>query len=109
MENLEVYYMAGNAIGTIGQLVLLIACAVLIYKQRNIGTWLMLLGSLLSIVFSVGRVAWTAFASIKNPESYAHTMAVLNIFVQFPYLLFVIGLLLFAVKYTTARSNQSVP
>lgn|SRR5690606_4289524 len=109
MENLEIYYMAGNAISTIGQLVLLIGCAVLIYKQRNIGTWLMLVGSLLSIVFSVGRMAWTAFASINSPEFYMHTMAILNIFVQFPYLLFAIGLLLFAIKHTKARSNQSVP
>lgn len=109
MENLETYYMAGSAIGTIGQLMLLIACAVLIYKQRDIGTWLMLVGSLLSIIFSVGRVAWTALASIENPESYAQTMAILNIFVQFPYLLFVIGLLLFAAKHTKARSNQSAP
>lgn len=109
MENLEIYYMAGSTIGTIGQIVLLIACAVLIYKQRNIATLLMLLGSLLSIVFTVGRVAWTALANIENPESYAQAMAVLNIFVQFPYLLFVIGLLLFAVKHTAAGSNQSTP
>jgi len=107
MENYEAYFMIGGGLNTLGKLILILASGILMAKQRNLGTVLMFLGSLLSIVFSLGIMLLTTFSAQEGPESVVKANALGNLFAPLPYILFAIGLLLFSAKQVKKQSQNA--
>ncbi|MCR9227653.1 MAG: hypothetical protein NXH90_09575 [Flavobacteriaceae bacterium] len=106
MENLQNYYVIGGALNTLGQLIIVIASIILLIKQRNIPVFLILLGSTLSILFSVGSVFWNMVSAQDGPESLARNAGIVNIVSQLPYLLFAIGLLLYIIMFVKKQIKK---
>ncbi|MBO0322483.1 hypothetical protein J0X14_09250 [Muricauda sp. CAU 1633] len=98
MENYEAYYMIGGGLTSLAKLIVVLASGILLAKQRNWGTILMFLGSVLSIIFSLGTLLLTTFSAQTGPESIVKANALGSILNPLPYVLFAIGLLLFAAK-----------
>ncbi len=98
MENYDAYFMAGGALQILGKLILVLASGILFTKQRNLGTTLMLLGSLLSIVFSLGTLLLTTFSAQAGPDSVIKANALGSLLTPLPYILFAIGLFWFSLK-----------
>lgn len=107
MENYEAYFMIGGGLNTLGKLVLVLACGILLAKQRNWGTILMFLGSVLSIIFSLGTLLLTTFSAQGGPESVVKANALGSILTPLPYILFAIGLLLFAAKQVKKQQQRN--
>ncbi|MEW2922341.1 hypothetical protein AB1A65_12780 [Muricauda sp. ANG21] len=103
MENYEAYYMIGGGLNAIGKLIVVLATGILLSKQRNSGTLLMFLGSVLSIIFSVGTLLLTTFSAQNGAQSIVKVNALGSILNPLPYILFAIGLLLFAAKQVKKR------
>ncbi len=104
MENYEAYFMIGGGLNALGKLILVLACGILLAKQRNWGTLLMFLGSVLSIVFALGVLLLTTFSAQVNSESIVKANVLGSILTPLPYILFAIGLLLFAAKLAKKQS-----
>ncbi|WP_156102330.1 hypothetical protein [Muricauda sp. MAR_2010_75] len=98
MENYEAYFMIGGGLTSLGKLIAVLASGILLAKQRNWSTILMFLGSVLSIIVSLGFLLLTTFSAQEGPESVVKVNALGSIITPLPYILFVIGLLLFATK-----------
>lgn len=98
MANYEAYFMVGGVLTALGKLILVLASGILFTKQRNLGTTLMFLGSVLSIVFSLGTLLLTTFSAQAGPESVIKANALGSLLMPLPYILFAIGLLLFVIK-----------
>ena len=104
MENYEFIYLTSGAINAILQIIVVIACGLLLWKNRAIATVLMFSGSLLSIIFLGLSFVITALAANNSPESVVKTNAILSIVGHLPSLIFALGLLLFVIKQV---KNQS--
>ncbi|MFD2098348.1 hypothetical protein [Flagellimonas iocasae] len=98
MENYEAYFMIGGGLNALGKLIVVLACGILLLKQRNLGTVLMFSGSVLSIILGLGFLLLSTFSAQEGPESVLNTNALGSILTPLPYILFAIGLLLFAAK-----------
>ncbi|MBR9853534.1 MAG: hypothetical protein GYB37_03005 [Algicola sp.] len=98
MANYEAYFMVGGVLTALGKLILVLASGILFTKQRNLGTTLMFLGSVLSIVFSLGTLLLTTFSAQAGQESVIKANALGSLLTPLPYILFAIGLLLFVIK-----------
>lgn len=107
MENLEIYFALGAILGAIGQLLFVLGCIILVVKQKNSGTILMLVGSVLHILFSLGSYVWTLFAARQSAEAVAQSAAFQNIVGRIPFILIAIGLLLYVVAYVKKRGIAS--
>ncbi|MFC4219949.1 hypothetical protein [Flagellimonas marina] len=106
MENYEAYYMIGGGLNAIGKLIVVLATGILLSKQRNSGTLLMFLGSVLSIIFSLGTLLLTTFSAQNGAQSIVKVNALGSILNPLPYILFAIGLLLFAAKQVKKRQHD---
>ncbi len=99
MENHEVLYLTGGLINCIFQLVLIVACAILLSKKRNLATVLMFLGSLLSLLaFGLSFFGNTIIAQQGGAEGLVQFSAIVSIVGQIPHILFAIGFLLFILQ-----------
>ncbi len=107
MENYEAYFMIGGGLTSLGKLIVVLASGILLAKQRNAGTILMFLGSVLSIVFSIGALLTTTFSAQAGPESIVKVNALSSILSPLPYILFAIGLLLFAAKQVKKQPRDA--
>lgn len=106
MENYEAYFMIGGGLSTLGKLILVLACGILLTKQKNLATILMFSGSVLSIVFSLVIMLGTTFSTQGGPESVVKVNALGSLLTPLPYILFAIGLLLFVAKQVKKQSQN---
>ncbi len=99
MENNDsLYFAVGGLFYGLMQLIVLIACIILVLKQRNTATILMLIGQILSIVFSLGRYLWNFLAAQNGVDSVLQAQKIMSMIGPLPYGLFAIGLILFAMN-----------
>nr|WP_299344303.1 hypothetical protein [Allomuricauda sp.] len=104
MENFESVYILTGAINGIFKLVVVAGCVLLLMKDRNVGTILMFVGSILSIFFSIGSVLLTSLAASRSAETLVKSNAMINLVGQIPVILFAIGLLLLAIRYSKGNA-----
>ncbi|MDC6363078.1 MULTISPECIES: hypothetical protein [Flavobacteriaceae] len=99
MENNDsLYFAVGGLFYGLIQLIVLIACIILVLKQRNTATILMLTGQILSIVFSLGGYLWNFLAAKNGVDSLLQANKIMSVVGPLPYGLFAIGLILFAMN-----------
>ncbi|RDY61295.1 hypothetical protein [Flagellimonas nanhaiensis] len=100
------FFAAGGVLNGIAQLVVLIACIILVIKQKSGSTIMMLVAQILGIFVSVGGFTWTALSAQVDPESVltaSKTMALLG---PLPHILFAIGLIWFV--YSNVKKRESI-
>ncbi len=107
MENLEIYFALGAILSAIGQLLFVLGCIILVIKQKNSGTILMLIGSILNILFSLGSYIWTIFAARQSAEAVAQSTVLQSIVGRIPFIVIAVGLLLYVVAHVKKRSALS--
>lgn len=105
MENIQSYFVFGGILSGLGTLLFLIGCIVLVVKQKNTGTILMLIGAILSILLYFGNLLWSYIAAREGAEFLAKTSAIQNVVGQLPFIISSIGLLLFGVTYLKKRAT----
>ncbi|WP_136465572.1 hypothetical protein [Flagellimonas onchidii] len=105
MKNLQTYFVFGGILGGLGTLLFVIGCIVLVVKQKNTGSILMLVGAILSILLYFGNLLWSLIAAREGSEFLAKTSAIQNIVGQLPFIISAIGLLLFGIKYVKKDSS----
>lgn len=93
------YYMASGFLHGITHLVVIVACIVLVMKQKSAAAILMLIASVLTLLFSVLSIVWTQLAARSGAESLLQSNKILSIAGTIPYILFAVGLLWFAIKH----------
>ena len=98
--DLPILYYLGYALHALGHLALLVACIILVIKQKSLATIMMLLGTVLTIIFTIGSLFWNRFvASNDGALSLIEAQGLQVLFGGLANLLFVIGLLLLAITY----------
>ncbi len=105
MSDIEPLFIFGGILRGLAQLVMLIICIVLVYKKKNTATLLMLIGSILTILFYVANIAWPLISASSGTESLAKSVAILNVLGNIPYLVFILGFILFVIKHVKKDSN----
>ncbi|MBT8184130.1 MAG: hypothetical protein KJN76_04775 [Eudoraea sp.] len=103
MQDLPALHLAAYIISFIGQLIVLIGCIVLFVKQRTLATALMLAGMLLSVVFGIMGFFMNFVAAGSSPEALLRNQGIFSTLNTLSYLLFGIGLLLLALKWSRKR------
>ena len=109
MKNFEFLYLIGGIISLVLQFLTIVACALLFSKNRTLGTILMLLGSFLTVIFYGLSIFGTQLMAQKGAEQVTKTSGLFNLLGQIPHFLFVLGLLLFIVKYRKKEGVQKNP
>ncbi|WP_435622669.1 hypothetical protein [Flagellimonas sp.] len=99
MENYEFLHLLSGFISTIFQLVVIVGCILLLSKSRNLATVLMLVGSVLSLFFSLFSVLGTSFMASQGAENLVQGIAIMGVVGQIPHILFALGLLLYVIKH----------
>ncbi|MEL6306358.1 MAG: hypothetical protein AAFQ20_16465 [Bacteroidota bacterium] len=99
MKDYELIYLIGGIFRWIFQLVVIVAVAILFYKQKTTGTILMLIGSVLTVVVYVFSTAGTFLVSQQGAQQLVKTSALLSLIQLVPVFLFSLGLLLFGLQY----------
>ena len=95
----SIYYALGSLLYGITNLLVIIACIVLVVKHKNIGTILMLIGSVSILLFSILNIVWTQLAARESSESLLQATRLMSIIGPLPNTLFAVGLILFVVRY----------
>ncbi|PWL38607.1 hypothetical protein DKG77_10130 [Flagellimonas aquimarina] len=100
MENNEyIHFIIGGLLHGISHLAVITACIIMLIKQKNSATILMLTASILTLLFSVGSIIWNRIAAYNGAESLVQATKIISILGAIPYILFALGLLLFAVRH----------
>ncbi len=100
MENSHALSFAiGGILSTLAQIAVIIGCIILVTKQKNGATILMLAASILSLFFAIGNFSWTLVASRYGPDSILSWSKIAALIGPLPYILFAVGLLLFAINH----------
>lgn len=98
--NLPISFYAGYVLQALGLLILLAACIILVIKQKSLATIMMLLGTVLTIILSIGGILWNWFAARNDGAlGVIEAQGLQSLFGGLANLLFVIGLLLLAITY----------
>ena len=103
MSDLPNYHILAYIISVLGQLIVLIACIALIIKQRTLATALMLTGMLLTVIFGLVGFLTQIFTADQNPETLIRNQGIFSTLNTLSYLIFGIGLLLFALKWSRTK------
>ena len=103
MENHTFFYAAGGILNGIAQLVVLIACIVLVIKQKSGSTLMMLVAQILGIFVSVAGLTWTTISAQLGPESVLRASKTMALMGPLPHILFAIGLLWFVYSNVKKR------
>jgi uncharacterized membrane protein len=104
MTDIEPFYIIGGIIGGLTQVLMLVMCIILVLKNKNTGTLLMLIGSILTILFYGLNIAWTTIAARNGAESVANSVAILQLLANIPYVIFTIGFGVFVFNHTRKQS-----
>lgn len=96
----EIFQYINQGLFWIVEIVILIACAILAYKQRSIPSMMMLIGIIISMFFGIAR---TVVFALKIPDFDIDKMvmasSIVGILQTLGYGLFGLGLLLLANRY----------
>ncbi|AWX43026.1 hypothetical protein HME9304_00013 [Flagellimonas maritima] len=95
------YYAFGGILSALGQLALIIGCIVLVIKQKNIGTIIMLVASILSLLFMIASYAGNFIAGSYGTDLILTWSQIIAVVGPIPYILFAAGLLIHAIKYSS--------
>ncbi|WP_343486058.1 hypothetical protein [Allomuricauda sp. d1] len=98
MENIEYVFAVAAILGGIAQLLLVIASSILVVKIRKLGTIFMLIGSVLMLINSLTNFILPIVFASKGPEYLAKSVSIQQIIGQIPLLIFVIGILIYAIQ-----------
>lgn len=98
MENAEFILALAGILGVVIQLLLIVASIVLVSKDRNAGTILMLLGSIL-MLFNLFATFLIPILFVRNGiEFLAKSVVWQKVFDQLPFFLYVLGVLIYAIR-----------
>ncbi len=93
MENLEYIFALAAILGGLVQLILIIAAIILIAKDKNAGTLLMLVGSIMMILNLVAGIVLPMLFAKKGAEFLAKSTALRQLIGQVPFIIYVLGAL----------------
>ena len=100
MENNEILLALSGGVGAITQLVLIAASIILVYKNKNAGSILMLVGSILMFICLLSNSLLPILTARQGAESLAKTVVLLQVIRQIPFLLYTLGVIIFAINTT---------
>ncbi|MEX0288653.1 MAG: hypothetical protein AB3N14_06045 [Flavobacteriaceae bacterium] len=106
MQDLPTLHIVSFIISFFGQLIVFVACVLLLIKQRSPAALLMLVGISLSALFSVLGLLMTSLSAQESPEAVIRTQGIFSILNTLSYLLFGLGLLLLAIKTVRKRKIE---
>ncbi|WP_431121638.1 hypothetical protein [Flagellimonas flava] len=98
-DSYTLFFALGSILGTVAQLAVIIGCIVLVSKQKNAGTLLMLIGSILTLVFNILNFSGSLFAGHRGADSVLSWTKMFAVIGPLPYILFGIGLLVYAIGH----------
>jgi hypothetical protein len=97
MDNTDsIYFAASGLLHGIIQLVVIVACIILVAKQKSSATILMLVGQILALLFSMGGYVWNFVAARDGVDSLLMANKIMALLGPLPYAIFAIGLVLYA-------------
>lgn len=100
MDNSQTFiYAIGSLLGVLGQIVVIIACIILISKKKNPATMLMLIASILALVVTILNFSGNIIAAQAGVDSVLTWSKIFALIGPLPYVLFAIGLILFATNH----------
>ncbi|MGI9547051.1 MAG: hypothetical protein ACR2MM_07435 [Flavobacteriaceae bacterium] len=103
------YFALGYVLAFLTQLIILIACIVLIIKERSLASVLLLTGSLLTFLMSITTVITNVVvAKTGNPEELLKYQGFSYGLSEFCYLIFAIGLILFVFQHIREKTKPFV-
>ncbi len=102
--NQYIHFIISGLINGFAHLAVIAACIIIVIKQKNSASILMLVASILTLLFSVGSIIWNKIAAYNGAESLVQATKIISILGAIPYILFALGLLLFAVKHVKRLS-----
>ncbi|WP_430966204.1 hypothetical protein [Spongiimicrobium sp. 2-473A-2-J] len=109
MSDLPIPYIIGYFVYGLGQLLVLIGCFILFFKQRSLASILMLLGSILSIILGIiGVVLPMVMARTGGPEAIVRSQGIISVVNGMVYIMFATGLILLAIKLVKKNENPSI-
>ena len=100
-----IFYAAGGVLNGIAQLIVLIACIVLVIKQKSGSTILMLIAQIMGIFVSIGGFTWTALSAQLGSESVLRASKLMALMGPIPHILFAVGLLWFVLSKVKKRNS----
>ncbi|MCW5516508.1 hypothetical protein [Muriicola sp. Z0-33] len=103
MQNLPAYHFIAPIVSFLGQLTVLIACIMLLIKQRSIAAGLMTAGMILSVIFTVFGFLVNIISANKSAEALIKNQGIISTLNSLSYLLFGIGLLFLALNWSATR------
>ena len=98
MQDLPTPLIISYVISFLGHFLVLIACIVLLIKQKSLAATLMLVGMVLTVVFSVLGLFMNYVSAQKSAEAVIRTQGIFSTLNTLSYLVFGLGLLLLAIK-----------
>ena len=108
MESTNFLQYISQGIFYLIEAIIIIACIMLVFKQRSIATILMLAGSILALFFSLSRTIMFAIPSFS--DDFENMMVINNsisLLQGLSYALFGIGFFIFALNYIKSIGNAS--
>lgn len=105
-DSYTLIYALGSILGSLAQVLVIIGCIVLVSKKKNPATILMLVGSILSLVVTVLNFSGTFVAAQHGTDSILTWTKVFAILGPLPYIMFSVGLMLYAINY--AKKSPAV-
>ncbi|NRD21119.1 hypothetical protein HNV08_13760 [Winogradskyella eckloniae] len=104
-DSTELLFYIGPIIGSISAVLILVASIVLFVKKRTLATSIILVGNLLSCLSFIGGILLNAILSNKPMETMLLIQATTSIVQSISYLIFAIGLTMFA--FTEFSKNKN--
>ena len=98
-DSYTLFFALGSILGTLAQLAVIVACIILVSKQKNGGTLLMLIGSILTLVFNILNFSGTLLAGNLGADSILSWTKIFAVIGPIPYILFGVGLLIYAIHH----------
>ncbi|MCL6265632.1 hypothetical protein [Flagellimonas myxillae] len=99
------FYGLGSFLGALAQLAVIVGCIVLVGKRKNTATILMLVASIFSLFFMIGNMLWSVIAGQYGTEAILTWSKLAAVLGPLPYILFAIGLLLYAVNHVKKQGK----
>lgn len=105
-DNQYIFFALGGLMHGITHMAVIIACIILVIKQKNGATILMLIASILTLLFSLGSIVWNQIAARNGAESLVKATKIISVVGALPYILFAIGLLFFVIKHVKKQRRE---
>lgn len=98
----------GPLLHTIANILVLVACIILVTKHRTIPNIIMLVAQIFIIFFSIGSIVWFALSAEHGTESLIRATKINSIIGPLPYIVFAIGMIWHAIqtKMNSRKTNE---